>query len=198
MIGKVTHKRATKSAAQLRKMRELKRTYSELAAGERQHISTTLFDPISCLPIYVHKAIVSLNHDREYEREHGIGLGVGADYNEIVPVIPTIVTKTKKQEKGRSFIGQILHRFYVYIGLEDADEDENEVHRRDGYSNSKHSIPVGVHKYTNSNSVHTSLDVTQECYFPLEWRFIHIFDYFASVYHYEFVSINVIENIFNM
>lgn len=62
------------SAAQHRKMRELQQNqhHSDNMSTNNhgRHIYTSLFDPVSCLPIYVHKAVVSLNHDRAYERDH--------------------------------------------------------------------------------------------------------------------------------
>lgn len=66
----------------------------------------------------------------------------------------------------------------MYWGLVD-DEDEEE----EGEKEERAAEVAGV------AGVAASIDITQECYFPREWRFIHIFDYFASVYHYEFVSI---------
>jgi hypothetical protein len=159
-----------------KKRRDLMRTHSELVSSNGRQIYTSLFDPVSCLPVYVHKAVISLNHDREYERSHGIGLGADVDYNEIVPVIPTIATKTKKIKQHETVFALLMHRIYLCLGWEDEHEE--------GLAPSK-LVGGG----TSSDGVQTSLNVTQECYFPREWRFIHIFDYFASVYHYEFVRL---------
>jgi hypothetical protein len=158
-----------------KKRRDLTRTHSELVTSNGRQIYTSLFDPVSCLPVYIHKAVISLNHDREYERTHGIGLGADVDYNEIVPIIPTIATKTKKIKQHETVFALLMHRINLCLGWED--------------ENDEGLVPSKLVGGASSDSVQTSLNITQECYFPREWRFIHIFDYFASVYHYEFVRL---------